>query len=224
MVQYLSNSTFSLDLHCWVCRVNHNNTAWMSVPRHRLKHVCAVKCLECHRVWMCHKVACQAPVQRLRERKASNNGRRKMWRGTIKLRLAWSLLFILWGKFSAMLNHYAVEHDLQKYSRALRASLPFLYWKIMGLYPIKTAFKSRKYYMLFNSISLLKLFRCSLYAQEGLQQTCVSLRVCYCAEFSFMIENQALGIFIMKYISLALALVTFYSSGFTSGPRFYSCL
>lgn len=137
MVQYLSNSTFSLDLHCWVCRVNHNNTAWISVPRYRLKHVCAVKCLECHRVWMCHKVACQAPVQRLRECKASNNGRRKMWRGTIKLRLAWSLLFILWGKFSAMLNHYAVEHDLQKYSRALRASLPFLYWKIMGLYPIK---------------------------------------------------------------------------------------
>lgn len=38
----------------------------------------------------------------------------KMWRETIKLRLAWSLLFILGGKFSAAVNHFAVEHDLQK--------------------------------------------------------------------------------------------------------------
>lgn len=81
-----------------------------------------------------------------------------MWRETIKLRLAWSLLFILWGKFSAMVNHYAVEHDLQKYSRALCASVPLLYWKIMGLYPIKNCIKSLKYYMHFTGISLIKLF------------------------------------------------------------------
>lgn len=84
--------------------------------------------------------------------------RQKMWRETIKLRLAWSLLFILWGKFSAMVNHYAVEHDLQKYSRAFCASLPLLYWKIMGLYPIKTCIKSLKYYMHFSSTSLMRLF------------------------------------------------------------------
>lgn len=81
-----------------------------------------------------------------------------MWRETIKLRLAWSLLFILWGKFSAMVNHYAVEHDLQKYSRALCASVPLLYWKIMGLYPIKNCIKSLKYYMHFTGISLIRLF------------------------------------------------------------------
>lgn len=61
---------------------------------------------------------------------------------TIKLRLAWSLLFILGGKFGTTANHYAVEHDSpKKYSRALRASLPLLYWKIMGLYPIKNCIK-----------------------------------------------------------------------------------
>lgn len=81
-----------------------------------------------------------------------------MWRETIKLRLAWSLLFILWGKFSAMVNHYAVEHDLQKYSRALCASVPLLYWKIMGLYPIKNCIKSLKYYIHFSGISLIRLF------------------------------------------------------------------
>lgn len=68
--------------------------------------------------------------------------------------------------------------------------------------------------MLFNSISLLKLFRCWLYAQEGLQQTCVSLKVCYCAEFCFMIENHAMGIFIMKYIFSGTYAGDFYSSGF----------
>lgn len=81
-----------------------------------------------------------------------------MWRETIKLRLAWSLLFILRGKFSAVVNHYAVEHDLQKYSRALCASVPPLYWKIMGLYPIKNCIKSLKYYMHFSGISLIRLF------------------------------------------------------------------
>lgn len=81
-----------------------------------------------------------------------------MWRETIKLRLAWSLLFILRGKFSAMANHCAVEHDLQKYSRALRASLPLLYWKIMGPYPIKNCIKSRKYYMHFRGICVMKAF------------------------------------------------------------------
>lgn len=81
-----------------------------------------------------------------------------MWRETIKLRLAWSLLFILRGKFSATANHCAVEHDLQKYSRALRASLPLLYWKIMGPYPIKNCIKSRKYYMHFRGICVMKAF------------------------------------------------------------------
>lgn len=81
-----------------------------------------------------------------------------MWRETIKLRLAWSLLFILRGKFSAVVNHYAVEHDLQKYSRALCASVPPLYWKIMGLYPIKNCIKSLKYYMHFSGIFLIRLF------------------------------------------------------------------
>lgn len=93
-----------------------------------------------------------------------------MWRETIKLRLAWSLLFILWGKFSAMVNHYAVEHDLQKYSRALCASVPLLYWKIMGLYPIKNCIKSLKYYMHFTGISLIRLFcmcRCWQHTEKG---------------------------------------------------------
>lgn len=93
-----------------------------------------------------------------------------MWRETIKLRLAWSLLFILWGKFSAMVNHYAVEHDLQKYSRALCASVPLLYWKIMGLYPIKNCIKSLKYYMHFTGISLIRLFcmcRCWQHSEKG---------------------------------------------------------
>lgn len=93
-----------------------------------------------------------------------------MWRETIKLRLAWSLLFILWGKFSAMVNHYAVEHDLQKYSRALCASVPLLYWKIMGLYPIKNCIKSLKYYMHFTGIFLIKLFcmcRCWQHTEKG---------------------------------------------------------
>lgn len=93
-----------------------------------------------------------------------------MWRETIKLRLAWSLLFILGGKFSAVVNHYAVEHDLQKYSRALCASVPLLYWKIMGLYPIKNCIKSLKYYMHFTGISLIRLFcmcRCWQHREEG---------------------------------------------------------
>lgn len=93
-----------------------------------------------------------------------------MWRETIKLRLAWSLLFILWGKFSAMVNHYAVEHDLQKYSRALCASVPLLYWKIMALYPIKNCIKSLKYYMHFTGISLIRLFcmcRCWQHTEKG---------------------------------------------------------
>lgn len=93
-----------------------------------------------------------------------------MWRETIKLRLAWSLLFILWGKFSAMVNHYAVEHDLQKYSRALCASVPLLCWKIMGLYPIKNCIKSLKYYMYFAGISLIRLFcmcRCWEHTEKG---------------------------------------------------------
>ena len=93
-----------------------------------------------------------------------------MWRETIKLRLAWSLLFILWGKFSAMVNHYAVEHDLQKYSRALCASVPLLYWKIMGLYPIKNCIKSLKYYMYFTGISLIRLlsmYRCWQHTEKG---------------------------------------------------------
>ena len=118
---------------------------------------------------VCKKINLSVALLQLRHRKAAvkqtlknvklpTMGGRKMWRETIKLRLAWSLLFILWSKFSAMVNHYAVEHDLQKYSRALCASLPLLYWKIMGLYPIKNCIKSLKYYMHFTGISLIRLF------------------------------------------------------------------
>lgn len=46
----------------------------------------------------------------------------------------------------------------KKYSRALCASVPLLYWKIMGLYPIKNCIKSLKYDMHFTGISLIRLF------------------------------------------------------------------
>lgn len=114
-----------------------------------------------------------------------------MWRETIKLRLAWSLLFILWVKFSAVVNHYAVEHDLQKYSRALCASVPLLYWKIMGLYPIKNCIKSLKYYMHFTGISLIRLFcmcRCWQHNEKGSFDWLLSLNLVQ--EFWILIDTE----------------------------------
>lgn len=44
--------------------------------------------------------------------------------------------------------------------------------------------------------------------------------VCYCAEFCFMIEDEAMGVFIMKYIFAATCAGDFYSSGSQLDPDF----